>query len=149
MAGFIVIIQTLVIARTEKIVEYRFSDNFGQVFHDYSGYNFNAVNGDNSLTSDGDTIPTDRGAYFRTDMNCLITLPPNDKIEAGLSLSNTFTITIWALSHDNEDNYIFYRKKYDGSNYFYIQRIKANKSIAYNIVTETFVQSNTSSQPSI
>lgn len=114
----------------EKIVDYHFHENFGQIFHDYSGSGNNAVNGRDIQSSDGDTTPTDRGAYFEENGSNIITLPENDNALTQLILGNTFTIMMWILSLDKDNRYIFYRSDTSNANYFYYKRLE-NSKLAY------------------
>ena len=99
-----------------KILEYRPSVNFGQIFYDYSGNSQTAVNGDSSSTTNDDTFPTDRGAYF-FGTSGVITMPPNDLITAPIYLPSAFTVLMWVYTtnyegylycsvHDNDSNFV-------------------------------------------
>lgn len=95
------ILISLISLVSSRFIEYHFYENFGQVFHDYSG-NFNhAVNGNSYLTNDFDTLPTDRGAYFDED-ETFISLPSNDLVSNEISLSNQFSLSFWVLLKDKE-----------------------------------------------
>ncbi|OMJ77428.1 hypothetical protein SteCoe_22987 [Stentor coeruleus] len=135
----------ILVAESSVLVEYRFADNFGQVFHDYSGNNYHAVNGDSYLTTSKDTTPTDRGAYFDQVGADIITLPSNDKVSTQLNLPSTFTIMLWANSYDDWDYFILYRKNSDGSNYFYLKRIDTNNILACKIKSGTYTSTETKS----
>jgi hypothetical protein len=89
---------------SNKLVEYKFGINYGQVFFDYSLNGLNAVNGDSSKSNNLDTTATDRGAFFRDNKN-IISLPPNDWNTSSFLLPSTFTINIWG--YFTTINYIF------------------------------------------
>ncbi|OMJ84345.1 hypothetical protein SteCoe_14570 [Stentor coeruleus] len=94
---------------SEKILEYKFSKNFGQVFYDTSGNSRHAVNGESSLTTDYDTKPTDRGAYFAKDIENCIKLPPNDFIIENFYISPKFSIVMWIMVGSSYDYLLFFR----------------------------------------
>lgn len=79
-----------------KVLEYRFSINFGEVFHDYSKNNNHAVNGESSLTKVSNSWPTDRGAYF-DGTKTYILAPPNNKQSNPLTFSSTTSVVFWAF----------------------------------------------------
>ena len=89
-----------------KLVEYRFYNNYGQIFNDYSGNNWTAVNGISSSDLTDDIIATDRGAYFGYwsvqnwaegggSIYTGITLPKNDVITTKFALPPIFSMIIW------------------------------------------------------
>lgn len=112
---------------SEKILEYNFGKNFGQVFYDYSGNNNHAVNGESSLTVYKDTKPTDRGAFFARDIENCIKLPPNDLVTNGFFISPTFSIIIWAMVGNSYDYNIFYRHS---ETFDYVIKIKRSNSLS-------------------
>lgn len=77
-----------------KLLEYRPSVNFGQIFYDYSENFQSGVNGFSSSTTISDTIATDRGAYFQ-DNTGVITMPPNDVILSSFSLPIESSLVLW------------------------------------------------------
>ncbi|OMJ80295.1 hypothetical protein SteCoe_19502 [Stentor coeruleus] len=107
---------------SKKIVDYRFGYNFGQVFHDYSLSNNDAVNGDSTSTTTNDIISTDRGAYFSGINGQRITLPPNSQQSLGISLGSKFYICMWVCIEDSGNDYLTYRVKSDNSHYLFIYR---------------------------
>lgn len=128
----IVFLVSFAIVKSSIIVEYRFSENFGQVFHDYSGNSYHAINGESYSSTAKDTTPTDRGAYFDTSGYNIITLPPNDKFSTQLHLPSTFTIMLWINALDPFNFYVFYRKESSGNNNIYMKRgIGSNNQICY------------------
>jgi hypothetical protein len=100
-----------------KLVEYRFSVNFGQTFLDYSGNLQVGVNGSSSLDILDDGIPTDRGIYLQGSAN-RITLPPNDQIVSNIVLPSTYSVIIWAFSIGG--NSILFQRKLSATAYLYI-----------------------------
>ncbi|OMJ83265.1 hypothetical protein SteCoe_15853 [Stentor coeruleus] len=113
------------ISLSGKILEYKFGTNFGQIFYDYSGNNWHAVNGDNSSTSYNDTKPTDRGAFFVKDQQNRITLPPNDYVTSYFNLGSNFSIVMWVMTGDSYDYTIFNRFT---SNVSHMLKIKRSSS---------------------
>lgn len=134
-----------ILVKSSILVDYRFADNFGQVFHDYSGNSYHAVNGDSSSTTNFDTLPIDRGAYFHVSGSSFITLPPNDKVSTQLHLPSIFTIMLWVNSYDDFDYYAVYRKRSDEVYYFYMKRIDSSNIFACRIKSGTYSQSETKS----
>ncbi|OMJ66910.1 hypothetical protein SteCoe_36084 [Stentor coeruleus] len=93
----------------KKILEYKFNNNFGQIFYDYSENNLHAVNGESSLVDIYDTKPTDRGAFFAKDQENRIKLPPNNFTTTNFYISPTFSIILWVMVGNSYDYVIFYR----------------------------------------
>lgn len=120
---------------SEKILEYNFGKNFGQVFYDYSGNNNHAVNGESSLTVDQDTKPTDRGAFFARDTENCIKLPPNDLVTNGFFISPTFSIIIWAMVGNSYDYNIFYRHS---ETFDYVIKIKRSYNLSQIMIRFIF-----------
>lgn len=112
----------LLVIGSAKLVEYRFSVNYGQVFVDYSGNNNHGVNGDSHLTSSKDTVLTDRGAFF-DESTSAITIPKNTLVTTDVTLSSTFTLLCWFLS-DDKTGVLFHRYKSSDSsnNYLTVSR---------------------------
>ena len=77
-----------------SIIDYRFYNNIGQVFYDYSGNNLHAINGDSHLTQTNDVTYSDRGLYFSNDRQ-LVSLPPNTLITTGYTLTPPYSIILW------------------------------------------------------
>jgi hypothetical protein len=109
------------------MMEYRFANNFGQVFYDYSGNGYHAVNGESSLDTINDTFPTDRGAYFGYLVQNQIKLPPNNLVSSYYSINQSFSASLWVLVGDFYNSVIFLR--YSGSNTIKIKRDASNSSL--------------------
>lgn len=108
-----------------KIVEYKFENNFGQIFYDFSGNNRYAVNGESSSTTIYDTKPTDRGAFFSKDSENRIKLPPNDIETSNFYLPSTFSIVMWVMVGNSYD-YTIFSRYFDEFNS--ITKIKSSKT---------------------
>lgn len=79
---------------------YYFSENFGQIFHDYTQNQNPAVNGDSNLTTSHDTIPLDRGAYFsdhNSSLSSYISFPQNEIVSKGFSTYSGLYVSFWVL----------------------------------------------------
>lgn len=135
--GLQLILSLLSLSSGAAILNYHFAEDYGQIIHDYSLNGNDAVNGDSSETTSYDTIATDRGAYFKDTSTAYITLPPNDIINSGFSLGNTFSIIQWIFSFDSYDEYLSYRTNSDFSQYFYTKRGFANNVYQGAIRTST------------
>lgn len=101
LTSFIVV--TLV---TSQQAHYYFSENFGQVFHDYSSNDNSAVNGNSSYTIYHDTIPLDRGAYFSnadSSQSSIISLPKNEIVPKAFSSYSGLYVALWVLFSDESD----------------------------------------------
>ncbi|OMJ81599.1 hypothetical protein SteCoe_17909 [Stentor coeruleus] len=136
----------------EKILEYKFGTNFGQIFYDYSGKDMHAINGDYLNPDDYDTKPTDRGAFFSPDSENLITLPPNDIAPTNFILPSSFSIVFWILVGDSHDHSIFNRIMLDNTSYINIKRQALEKKIwinlQYNNISRDSSYSNSNAFPS-
>ena len=75
------------------IVEYRFSYNYGEVFHDFSENLNLGVNGDDPLGTSHNSLPTDRGAYFNAQSE-IIKLPANYNCTTNITLPADFSIVM-------------------------------------------------------
>lgn len=117
-----------------KIVEYRPSYDYGQVFHDFSEQTLSAVNGGTSLDAIDDTVYTDRGAYFNGGSD-QIKLPPNNNATSSFAIPSTFSVIVWYMSVGS-DGVIFHRYG-SATNYFYIMRKDGNKSLQLHFLTAT------------
>lgn len=122
---------------SSKLVEYKFATYFGQIIYDSSG-NANHGQKGSSLSDDpGDTKSSDRGAYFRTQEETYIMLPPNKLIITPLSLSSDFSIILWVLPRNEVLSYLTYRIK-DSNNYLYMKRNSGLTRFEGRIVKTTF-----------
>ena len=119
------------------LLSHRFSENFGEVFYDYSEHQRSSVNGESKLTSKRNVISTDRGVYFPlTDST--ITLPPNE-VSNSFPLPSTFSVVFWALVED----YTFYFLTFRSSaEVISIRRLAINQNLSIRIKTPTFDSSD-------
>ena len=113
-------------------LEYRFNENFGQIFHDYSSNGNRGVNGESNLTTLYDTIPTDRGAYFDNFGSSLVQLPPNEAVGKPFLTSSIMCIKLWILFISEEELKPFNRR--------IMSRIGANNSFLFEL-NETAIES--------
>ena len=90
-------------------IDYRFSNNIGQIFYDYSGNNLHAVNGDSHLNQTNDVAYSDRGIYFSKDIQ-IVTLPPNTLITTGFTLTSPFSIILWFYAFEKQNQIALYRR---------------------------------------
>jgi hypothetical protein len=96
----------LVFTCAAQVLQYRFHENFGQIFQDYSSKKYVGVNGESNLTTLFDTIPTDRGAYFDRDQSSYVLLPPNEVTEGPFESPSVLCTSLWLLlleSSSSED----------------------------------------------
>ena len=114
-----IILLTLKLSLASKIVEYRPSINFGQVFYDFSGNKNHGVNGVDSTSTTSDVFSTDRGAYFGGAS--VITMPPNDQVPTAIYLSPVYSVVIWVnLFSKNSFLYFDYYQPSDLCLYIHI-----------------------------
>ena len=90
-----------IIAGSEKLLEYRLSQNFGDSFYDYSGNFRNGINGRVVGKDDQDTIPSDRGAYF-SGFKSIILIPKNDLKEEKIKFDAPYSIVMWTKILDRK-----------------------------------------------
>jgi hypothetical protein len=124
----------LVLIRGSDLVRYKFNQNFGEVFYDYSGNYLFSVNGKNSVDSLRNTIGTDRGAYFSVG-NSIITMPPND-VSASFEYPAVFSVVFWVLVEDFTF-YCFYCKSKTGL--LYLRRYSIGSKLGVYVSTNSFV----------
>ena len=98
------------------VIDYRFTNNIGQIFYDYSGNGFHATNGDSHLNQTNDVGYSDRGIYFSTD-NQLVTLPPNTLIASGFTLTSPFSIILWFYAFETASNQIALYRRHISTNF--------------------------------
>ena len=110
------------------ILDYRFNQNFGQVFYDYSGLGNHGQNGESHLNTLGDTLPTDRGAYFSSSFSDYIMAPPNSFVSSSFNLGSTFSILFWCMSFDSANYMLTYRSS-DIGFLLNVERKKANNQL--------------------
>ena len=106
------------IGNTEELVYYKFGNNYGQVFHDYSLNYLSSVNGASSAVDPADTIATDRGAYFSGGTS-RITLPINDQVPTVLFIPATFTVVCWIYAHPSDS--MLFSSSISSSDYLYMR----------------------------
>jgi hypothetical protein len=116
----------------EKIVEYRFGYNFGEIFRDFSNNGRHAVNGDSHLTFEKNVKSTDRGVYFNGQRDQVIVFPRNSFVDHDLALAQPFTIVCWSMMEDESGQLIKRFKTNDENNeYFWIKRERNGKRIQF------------------
>ena len=93
------------------IVDYRFYNNIGQVFYDYSGNNYHAVNGETHLNQVNDVAYSDRGIYFSNNYQ-IVNLPPNTLITTGYTLQSPFSVILWFYSMETSSKEIGLYRRY-------------------------------------
>ena len=110
MSAFLFLMAHGFIACYSTIVDYRFSNNIGQIFYDYSGNNNHAVNGESHLDKLSDISYSDRGIYFSNDKQ-VVRLPPNTLVTTGITLTSPFSIVLWFYIFETSNNIIsIYRR---------------------------------------
>ena len=129
----ILLLALLLLVSSKKIIEYKFSKNFGLVFFDYSENKNRAINGESITKPQKSTQAIDRGAYFNSS-DSTITLPPNTLINS-FTLPEQFTIVFWSLVRDNS----FYVLQITGSSFeIYLRRFVISQVLAFRVKTEDF-----------
>ena len=129
----ILLLALLLLVSSKKIIEYKFSQNFGLVFFDYSENKNRAINGESATKPQKSTQATDRGAFFYSS-DSTITLPPNTLIDS-FSLPAQFTIVFWSLVKDNS----FYVLQFSGPNLeIYLRRFVISQVLAFRVKTDEF-----------
>ncbi|OMJ77240.1 hypothetical protein SteCoe_23238 [Stentor coeruleus] len=116
-----------------SILEYRFGENFGQVFYDYSENLRHGVNGESVFNTSKDTIPTDRGAYFPIG-DYRVKLPPNTQSQNFL-FPSSFTIALWTFVKDYAFT-IFYKVSDTGC--IIVKRYSIDNLVSVKIKTQDF-----------
>ena len=66
-----ILISLVLLASSEIILEYRLSENYGQIIYDYSLNQRHAINGFNESIDSKDCLSTDRGLYFKDNYSAL------------------------------------------------------------------------------
>ena len=127
------IIYLIQIVCSVRLVEYRFWNNFGEVFYDYTSNGYVAVNGINSWDNSKNTLATDRGAYFQVG-DSRITLPPNDQ-SSSILMPSVFSFIFWGNFQDYS-YYILYRAS--STILLYIKKYTRNEQISIRLKTSTF-----------
>lgn len=108
-----------------KVLEYRFANNFGQLFDDFSGNSQFGLNGQSNLTEKSDALCTDRGVFF--DKINKIQLPPNPYQPTSFTLPPTFSIFTWQNTKKTSTGNLFSRKL--SSTEYFVIKIKSSKMI--------------------
>lgn len=114
---------------SEKILEYQFYKNFGQMFYDYSLNNQFGMNGIVSTKDTSDCISTDRGIYLAKENE--VQLPSNAFQPTIFTLPSTFSIYLWAMVTGENTFNIFVRKL--SADKFFLIKIKNEKFIQFQI----------------
>ena len=100
MALFILLV--LFFAGSEKLLDYRLAQNFGDTFYDYSGKFREGINGRAVGKDDQDTIPSDRGAYF-SGFKSMILIPETNLKEEKIKFGTPYSIVIWTKILDGKN----------------------------------------------
>ena len=118
---------------SNKIIEYKFYKNFGQIFYDYSNNNRHAVNGVSLSAESNDLKSTDRGVYS-DGTSCKITLPPNNISQESFDLPNPFTILFWRkwISDTTLKASSIFSREF-GSNRISLERIAKQDNLNLNL----------------
>ena len=87
------------------IVEYRFSKNFGNIIHDYSGNGYYAKNLGESIFTDRGAISNDLNNY---DGYGRFELPPHAYGESGPSFYPSMSIALWSKKFTSNDFEYFF-----------------------------------------
>ena len=90
-----------------KLAEYRFGNNFGQVFLDYSGNSQTAINGESVTDTKKDVICTGRGIFINGG-DSQVKMPPNTVQTTSFVLPSTWSVIMWVNS-DSDDGVLFHR----------------------------------------
>ena len=93
MNFYFMLSQVIIQISSQKVVEYKYYKNSGQLFYDYSGNGRHAINGIGTSITVEDVVPTDRGIYYASTKNQL-TLPQ-------FTLTSPFSIMMWILIASN------------------------------------------------
>lgn len=88
------VLQLLTLVLADKELKYKFFENFGQVFHDYTENGFDGINGAYRAEDPMDTIPTDRGAYFYGG-DKEINVPLSNSEDEELIEESKFSVALW------------------------------------------------------
>lgn len=116
-----------------KILEYRFGENFGEIFFDFAGNGQFGVNGEDVGSRNKNTVPTDRGAYFSVG-DSRVTLPTNELVSSN-PYPAAFSIVFWGLF---EDFTYFIFSRSSSTNFIKIRRNTINNQLSLHILTPLY-----------
>ena len=133
-----VLILVIVKVLATLMIKYKFYDNFGEIYSDFSNNNRRAVNGISSLDLLKNVVATDRGIYYKNN-DATVSLPPNELVSEFSMLADT-TIAFWVLAEDysyycyycKSETKIVYIRRYSASSklgFFYSDKLNGNTEI--------------------
>lgn len=112
-----------------SLVNYKFWNDIGQIFQDWSGNGLHAVNGMTLDIERSDGICTDRGVYL--DMASWVSVPPNAILNETVDLYPSAFISLYILPIEN--GRLLYKKF---SDLFFLERITIFLDSKYSFFSE-------------
>ena len=123
----------LIKSQSTTLLQHKFSENFGEIFYDFSDNERVSINGLSSTTKLKNVISTDRGIYFPLG-DSTVTMPPNE-FSTFSDQSSCFSITFWCLAEDYSF-FLIYLKSTQST--LYLRRYSVNQNLALRLVSGSF-----------